>query len=211
MTKVKICGITNAEDALLSARLGANALGFNFYKKSPRHISPGKAREIIEKLPGKILSVGVFVNEDPETILEIAKVSRIDAVQLHGDETPEFVRELKTKTDLEIIKAFRVSPDFKPKDVLKYKADAVLLDAFSPKKSGGTGEVFDWKIAKAVKEIVPKLYLAGGLSPENVAEAISKVAPFAVDACSRLEQEKGKKDSRKLESFFAAINKFYEF
>ena len=211
MTKVKICGITNLEDALLAARSGADALGFNFYEKSPRYISPEKAREIIERLPTEIFIVGVFVNESQEKIVEIAETAKLNAIQLHGDETPEFVSELKTKTNLEIIKAFRVSPDFKAEDVLTYEVDAVLLDAFSSKDRGGTGEVFDWKIAAAVKKMVPKLYLAGGLSPENVAAAISEVEPYAVDACSRLEEVAGKKDARKLREFFSAVRTLADF
>lgn len=205
MTKVKICGITNSEDAILSSKLGADALGFNFYKKSPRYMLPEKAREIIDDLPAEILKVGVFVNETLEMILEIAQTAKLDAIQLHGDESEEFVDELKRKTSLEIIKAFRVSPEFAPEDVLKHEVDAVLLDAFSAKDHGGTGETFDWEVAKRVKNIFPKLYLAGGLSPENVAEAIFRVEPFAVDACSCLEKTKGKKDLQKLTDFFSAI------
>ncbi len=201
MTKVKICGITNLNDALLSAKFGADALGFNFYKKSPRFISPEKAREIIERLPPEILKVGVFVNESLDKICETAETVKLDAIQLHGEETPEFSRELKAKTNLEIIKAFRVSENFRAEDVLQYEVDAVLLDAYSTKEHGGTGETFDWEMAKKVQEIVSKLYLAGGLSAENVAEAVTKVKPFAVDACSLLEREKGLKDSAKVRDF----------
>ena len=136
MTKVKICGITNLEDALLSAKFGAEALGFNFYKRSARYIPPEKAREIIEQLPANVLKVGVFVNENLDKIIEIACVAKLDALQLHGEETPEFARELKARTNLEVIKAFRVSPEFKPEDVLQYEVDAVLLDAYSPKEHG---------------------------------------------------------------------------
>ncbi|MDQ3061329.1 MAG: phosphoribosylanthranilate isomerase, partial [Acidobacteriota bacterium] len=131
MTKVKICGITNLEDALLSAKFGADALGFNFYEKSPRYIAPEKAREIIKELPAHVLTVGVFVNESLNKIIESAATAKLGAIQLHGEETPEFARELKAKSNLEIIKAFRVSPKFKPEDVLQYKIDAVLLDAYS--------------------------------------------------------------------------------
>ncbi len=201
MTKVKICGITNLNDALLSAKFGADALGFNFYKKSPRFISPEKAREIIERLPPEILKVGVFVNESLDKICETAETVKLDAIQLHGEETPEFSRELKAKTNLEIIKALRVSENFRAEDVLQYEVDAVLLDAYSTKEHGGTGETFDWEMAKKVQEIVSKLYLAGGLSAENVAEAVTKVKPFAVDACSLLEREKGLKDSAKVRDF----------
>lgn len=203
MTKVKICGITNLEDALISAKFGADALGFNFYPKSPRYITPENAREIIEQLPPEILKVGVFVNESLEKIVEIAETAKLDAIQLHGEETPEFAKELKQKTNLEIIKAFRVSPAFKPEDVLNYEVDAILLDAYNPKEHGGTGETFDWEIAKKVKEIFPKMYLAGGLAPENVIDAISEVKPFAVDACSCLELKKGVKDPGKLFAFVA--------
>lgn len=205
MTKVKICGITNLEDALLSAKFGADALGFNFYVKSPRYITPENAREIIEKLPENVLKVGVFVNENLEKIAEIAEIARLGAIQLHGEETPEFVRELKEKTNLEIIKAFRVSKDFALEDVLKFNADAILLDAYSPREYGGTGETFEWEIAKKVQEIFPKMYLAGGLSTENVLEAIEKIRPFAVDACSLIEAKKGIKDMQKTNKFILSI------
>ncbi len=205
MTKVKICGITNLEDALLSAKFGADALGFNFYEKSPRYIVPEKAREIIEKLPERILKVGVFVNENLEKIVEIASIAKLDALQLHGEESPEFSRELKVKTNLEIIKAFRVSPEFKPEDVLQYEVDAILLDAYSSKEHGGTGEIFDWKIAFKTKQIASKLYLAGGLDSQNVDLAIRRVQPFAVDSCSLLEKQKGEKDKQKVFRFISVV------
>jgi phosphoribosylanthranilate isomerase len=205
MTKVKICGITNLEDALLSAKFGADALGFNFYEKSPRYISSEKAREIIEQLPREVLKVGVFVNESLEKICQTAETAKLNAIQLHGEETPEFAGELKAKTNLEIIKAFRVSEKFKPEDVLQYAVDAVLLDAYSSKEHGGTGETFDWEIAKNVREIFPKMYLAGGLSQDNIAEAIYNVKPFAVDACSCIEFEKGIKDKPILINFICNV------
>lgn len=208
MTKVKICGITNLEDALLSAKFGADALGFNFYEKSPRYISPGKAREIIEKLPKAILKVGVFVNESLEKIIETASIAKLDTLQLHGEETPEFASELKQKTNLEIIKAFRVSPEFKPEDVLQYEVDAILLDAYSSIEHGGTGHTFDWRITDKVKELTSnniKIYLAGGLSHNNVASAISLRKPYAVDACSKIEFENGKKDKVKLINFICGV------
>ena len=208
MTKVKICGITNLEDALLSAKFGADALGFNFYEKSPRYIAPEKAREIIEQLPQEILKVGVFVNESLEKIVEIASVAKLDALQLHGEETPEFARELKAKTNLEIIKAFRISPEFKPEDVLQYETDAILLDAYNPQEHGGTGETFDWEIAKKVQEIFPKMYLAGGLSNENIDYALRQTNSFAVDSCSCLEKEKGLKDKNKLINFVTKVKHF---
>ena len=205
VTKVKICGITNLEDALLSAKFGADALGFNFYEKSPRYILPEKAREIIDQLPEQVLKVGVFVNESLDKIIKIAETAKLDAIQLHGEETPEFVREIKAGTNLEIIKAFRVSPEFRPEDVLQYEVDAVLLDAYSPKEHGGTGETFDWEVAKNVQKIFPKMYLAGGLTAANAKEAVKKIEPFAIDACSLLEREKGFKDLQKVEEFILAV------
>ena len=210
MTKVKICGITNLEDARLSAKFGADALGFNFYEKSPRYILPENARKIIDKLPEDFLKVGVFVNEDLETIAATAKTANLNAIQLHGEETPEFTKKLKNLTGLEIIKAFRVGDDFKPKEVLEYEVDAILLDSYSPKEHGGTGETFDWEIAKKVKEIYPKLYLAGGISSTNVANSIKHVKPFAIDACSGIESEKGIKDSLKTKKFIQLAKEAYE-
>lgn len=201
MTKVKICGITNFEDAQLSVKFGADALGFNFYRKSSRYIEAEKVREIVGKLPKEVLKVGVFVNETLEKIIEIAKIAKLDAIQLHGEETPEFAAELKQKTNLEIIKAFRVSPTFKPEDVLQYQVDAILLDAYNPKEHGGTGETFEWEIAKKVQEIFPKMYLAGGLSEKNLMKLLRQFELFAVDVCSGIESEKGKKDESKLRKF----------
>ncbi len=190
----------------MSAKFGADALGFNFYPQSPRYIEAEKVREIVEQLPNDILKVGVFVNESLDKIVEIAATAKLDAIQLHGEETPAFVREVKAKTNLEIIKAFRVSDKFKPEEVLNYEVDAVLLDAYSPREHGGTGETFDWEIAKKVQEIFPKMYLAGGLSQDNIARAISDVRPFAIDACSCLENEKGKKDKVDLINFISIIS-----
>lgn len=205
MTKVKICGITNLEDALVSAKFGADALGFNFYEQSPRYIAPEKARGIIEQISAKVLKVGVFVNETLNRIIETARIAKLDALQLHGEETPEFARQLKAKTNLEIIKAFRVSGEFQPEDVLQYEVDAILLDAYSPKERGGTGEIFDWEIAKKVREIFPKMYLAGGLTHENVIRAIYDTKTFAVDVCSGIERVYGVKDRVELINFISKV------
>lgn len=201
MTRIKICGITNLDDAIISVKFGADALGFNFYEKSPRYITPEAALVIIKNLPENVLKVGVFVNASLDKIAKIASLAKLSALQLHGEETPDFVRELKAKTNLETIKAFRVSPGFQPDDILKYEADAILLDAFSPIEHGGTGETFDWEIALKVRQLFPKMYLAGGLTAENVWEAINRVKPFAVDVCSSIEAGKGKKDKEKLRNF----------
>lgn len=205
MTKVKICGITNLEDALMSVELGADALGFNFFEKSPRYIAPNLAKRIIKQLPIGVKSVGVFVNETIDTVTEIAKITEIDFIQLHGDETPKFAKQLQISTGLQVIKAFRVSGYFNAARMMKYQVDTVLLDSYSGAEYGGTGEIFDWSVATQVRELFPKLYLAGGLNPQNVGEAIRLVTPYAVDACSGLESSKGIKDRNKVEAFIRNI------
>jgi phosphoribosylanthranilate isomerase len=203
MPLIKICGITNLEDALVSIEAGADALGFNFYKKSPRYIEPVKAREIIERLPVSVLNVGVFVNENsPEDVAGIAQEVKLNAVQLHGEESPEYCAGLKS---YHVIKAFRVSPRFKSEDVLKFKVDSILLDTYSREAQGGTGEIFDWSIAAETQNLFPKVFLAGGLAPENIARAIRQVNPYAVDVCSGLEVINGKKDARKVQAFIQAV------
>lgn len=203
MVFVKICGITNLEDALTAVDAGADALGFNFYPRSPRFIAPEEARLIIEQLPEAVMSVGVFVNEgEPEQVAQIARLARLKAVQLHGDESPEYCRRLRER--FIVIKALRVGESFTPESVREYDADAILLDAFASGVRGGTGRVVDWSIARQVRELVPQLYLAGGLSVENVAEAIAIVEPYAVDACSHLEREPGRKDAGRVRAFIAA-------
>jgi phosphoribosylanthranilate isomerase len=203
MTLVKICGITNLEDAVAAVAMGADALGFNFYKPSPRYITPQSAREIIEQLPNSILKVGVFVNEEsPATVQEIANESGITAVQLHGDESPDYCNEL---VDRYVIKNFSVSPDFEMQVTQHYHVDAIMLDTKHNTLRGGTGHAFDWSIAQQVSNLVPKLYLAGGLSPENVAGAIETVRPYAVDACSSLEDAPGKKNHDRMRAFVTAV------
>lgn len=201
MTVVKICGITNLDDALRSVEYGADALGFNFYEKSPRYISPSRAAEIADLLPTRVGKVGVFVNEKNNRVVEIANTANLDAIQLHGDETPEYVEILQDTTDLIIIKAFRVSEVFDIEILRRFAIDAALLDGHADREFGGTGKTFDWSIAKQIKSLVKELYLAGGLSPENVGEAIRTVRPYAVDACSCLESRKGVKDPEKLRRF----------
>lgn len=201
MTKVKICGITNLDDALLSVNHGADALGFNFYEGSPRFISPTAAKHIIAQLPAPVLKVGVFVNETFDKIIEIVSTAGLNAVQLHGDESPKFIGDLRIKTECDLIKAFRVSESFVPEEILDYDVDAILLDGFSPNRRGGTGETFNWEVAKRVSALTDKLYLAGGLSELNVRQAITEVDPFAVDACSHLESGPGIKDGEKIRRF----------
>ena len=207
MTKVKICGITNLEDARHSIACGADALGFNFYDKSPRYISTDMAKRIIEQLPDTIEIVGVFVNEKTDRIVEIADAAKLDMIQLHGDETPEFTSEVAVITGLPVIKAFRVSPDFTVNDLADYETDAILLDAFSADQHGGTGKIFNWNVAREVSKSGRKLYLAGGLSAANITDAVTAVRPYAVDACSLLEREPGRKDHDKVAAFVAAVKK----
>jgi phosphoribosylanthranilate isomerase len=199
---VKICGITNLLDALAAVEAGADALGFNFYRRSPRYVAPEEARRIVAELPEEVLKVGVFVNEvGPEQIARVADEVGLTAVQLHGDESPEYCRALHGRF---VIKAVRAGRDFEPESVRTYEADAILLDAFSEKERGGTGRVVDWGLARRIKELVPRLFLAGGLAPENVSAAVEAVAPFAVDACSLLESAPGRKDPQRVRAFVAA-------
>jgi phosphoribosylanthranilate isomerase len=204
MVQVKICGITNLEDALGAVEAGADALGFNFYTRSPRYIRPQDARRIIVQLPQSVLTVGVCVNEAaPDIVASIASESGVGAVQLHGDEAPAYCRALKK---LYVIKALRVSEDFVPESVREYEAEAILLDSFDRQERGGTGRTFDWEVARRVRELVPKLFLAGGLSVENIRDAVEQVRPYAVDACSRLESAPGRKDLELVRNFISAVH-----
>ena len=202
MTVVKICGITNLDDALAAVGAGADALGFNFYKPSPRYITPQRAREIIEQLPESLLTVGVFVNEDSEPVRVIAEEAGLGALQLHGDESPEYCREL---ADFYVIKTFAVSDTFDIQAMHAYKVEAVMLDTKHNNLRGGTGRVFDWSVAQQVRPMIPKLFLAGGLSPENVQNAVEIVRPFAVDACSALEDRPGKKNHERMRVFINTV------
>jgi phosphoribosylanthranilate isomerase len=202
MAFVKICGITNLEDALLSVAAGADALGFNFYRPSPRYIEPLAAREIIDRLPGNVLTVGVFVNEPtPETVERIASDAGVTAVQLHGDESPDYCRALRGRY---VIKVLAARADFEPERVLEYEVQAIMLDTFDPQMRGGTGRVTDWSVARKTRSLVSKLFLAGGLAPENVRDAIAAVDPYGVDACSKLELKPGKKAPERVEAFVTA-------
>ena len=199
MTLVKICGITNLADARAAVDAGADALGFNFYRPSPRYISPPDARKIIDQLPHSVLKVGVFVNEGFHSVMHITGEAGLSAVQLHGDETPEYCREL---TGTYVIKAFGADNNLQ---VEAYAVDAIMLDTKDDLLHGGTGRTFDWSIAQRTNQTVPKLFLAGGLSPENVAEAIATVRPYAVDACSSLEERLGKKNHERMGAFVKAV------
>ena len=202
MTKVKICGITNLEDALAAVEAGAEMLGFNFYRRSPRYIDPAGARRIVERLPAGVLSVGVFVNEEgPEAVSRVASEAGVGAAQLHGAETPEFCAALG---GLMTIKALRVGEDFEVESVSAFPVGAVLLDAYVRGEWGGTGRTFDWSLSRRARELTPRLILAGGLTPENVAAAVAAVGPFAVDACSGVEVAPGRKSPALVRRFVEA-------
>lgn len=203
MVKVKICGITILKDALDSAEFGADAVGFNFYRKSPRCISADQAASITRELPRGIEKVGVFVNAEIDEILRTLDSAELDAAQLHGDESPSFVEDLRKRTGVKIIKAVPVGAELQTGSLTAYKCDAVLLDASVREIYGGTGETFDWELARRVSGEIPELYLAGGLTPANVAEAVTLVKPYAVDVASGVESSPGRKDPAKLEAFIS--------
>src|SRR5437588_2280465 len=212
MTLIKICGITSIDDARAAIEAGADLLGFNFYRPSPRFIEPSAARKIIESLPSTtddqtITTVGVFVNEaSPGSLMRIVEESGVSAVQLHGEESIEFCQRLKLLLNGKpLIKVLRVIGRFTPTETEAYDADAIMLDSFHSEMRGGTGHVFDWSIARSVRELVPRLFLAGGLSPANVAQAIAQVNPYAVDACSSLESSPGQKDAARMKAFVQAV------
>ena len=204
MTFVKICGITNLDDALAAVDAGAEALGFNFWPRSPRYISPANAREITDQLPPSVLRVGVFVNEELQSLLRVAGEANLNAIQLHGDETPDYCKHL---TGRYVIKAFGATNQIKWDAVDRYNVDAIMLDSKDDILRGGTGRVFDWTLAQRERESVksPALFLAGGLSPENVGIAIATVRPYAVDACSSLETTPGKKNHERVRAFINAV------
>jgi len=188
--KVKICGITTLRAALAAAHAGADALGFVF-APSPRQISPQEAKKLIQALPPFIIKVGVFVNLPLKEVEDIASYCNLDFIQLHGSEPPEYCRLLRQKH--RIIKAFQVKNGVSEALIDTYSVDAVLLDTYSPSRAGGTGKSFDWILAQNLK-LAPPLILSGGLTPENVREAIALVKPYAVDVSSGVETN-GKKDT----------------
>jgi len=205
MVLVKICGITNLDDALAAVDAGADALGFNFCVRSPRYITPDDAHAIVRRLPKDLLTVGVFVNEDADAVRRIATSAGIKALQLHGDETPEYCKKLN---DYYVIKVFAATPEFKSERVSDYAVQAIMIDALDRGGlGGGTGRRSDCSVAAKLAELFARLFLAGGLSAGNVGEAIEAVNPYAVDACSLLESAPGKKDHEKVRAFVAAVRK----
>ena len=202
MVKIKICGITNIDDAMAAVDYGADALGFNFFKKSPRYIEPHKAAEIIAQLPPFIVPVAIFVNEREERIREILQSACIHGVQFHGDETPEFCQRFGNH----VIKAFQVKDKESIKHMAHYRVSAYLLDSYREGVRGGTGETFDWHLAVVAKTF-GRMILAGGLIPDNVAEAVKLVQPYGVDVAGGVEREKGIKDHAKLKKFIVEVRR----
>jgi phosphoribosylanthranilate isomerase len=199
MVKVKICGITNLGDALVAAEHGADALGFVFFKGSPRYISPDDARQITLKLPPFITTVGVFVDEDPEEVRRIMMHAAIDMAQFHGHESPE-----ACAIDRRVIKAIRIKDLTDLAALRYYRVSAFLLDTYTPESLGGTGQVFNWEIAVDAKQF-GKIVLAGGLNPDNVEKAVRLVKPYAVDVSSGVEEAKGRKDHKRVKLFIERV------
>ena len=193
---IKICGITNQEDALHAISLGAKAIGFIFHKESPRYIRPEKAEEITLFLPPFIQIVGVFVNQSQETIKKITEQCRLDIIQLHGNESPSFCLKLNQR----VIKAFHIQnpEDLEPIANYQGTVSGILLDTKITGMLGGTGKVFDWGLALKVKELDIPIILSGGINATNIKKAITMVQPYAIDLCSGVENEPGKKDYNKM-------------
>ena len=196
MVKLKICGITNLDDAHAAITSGAEYLGFNFYWKSPRFIEPREARKIIKQLPGEVITIGIFVNLPRSAdVLETLQASGAQMAQLHGDENAEYCLNVGRER---VIKALRIDDHFDFRRVLDYPAAAVLLDAYHENLYGGTGKLTNWALAREAARLT-RVFLAGGLTPDNVAEAIRTVEPFALDLNSGVESAPGRKDAAKLQ------------
>jgi phosphoribosylanthranilate isomerase len=199
--KVKFCGITSAADAEAAVQAGADALGLMFYPGSPRHISLETAQDIARRLPPYIIRAGVFADPNPSDVFAAIQLCQLNVVQLHGNETPEFCLQFGVMT----MKAFRIQNADSLLPMSTYRTDAFLLDSHVKGKPGGTGETFNWDLALKAKKFGKPIFLAGGLTPQNVAEAVRKVAPFGVDVSSGIEQSPGKKDAQKMKDFIAAV------
>jgi phosphoribosylanthranilate isomerase len=201
--KLKVCGITSLADAHSAIDSGAEYLGFNFYRPSPRYLEPVAAWAIIAQLPPGVTSVGVFVNEpEPEAVIQLMERSGVQLAQLHGDEDAEYCAEVGAAR---VIKALRVREDFVVHDVLEYPASAILLDAYDKNLYGGTGKTANWEVAQQAARLAT-VFLAGGLAPENVVEAVRAVNPFAVDVNSGVESAPGRKDAAKLQALKQALD-----
>jgi phosphoribosylanthranilate isomerase len=197
---VKICGITNVEDGLAAVEAGADALGLIFYEQSPRYMPIEKAAAVIRNLPEPIVKVGVFVDADEDTVYRAIRECGLNLLQFHGGESPEYCVQFGIMS----MKAFQVRDAQSLSRLPDFKTDAWLLDAYSPDKLGGTGERFNWDLAIEARKLGRPIFLAGGLTPENIAEAVRHVEPYAVDVSSGVEASPGKKDHGKVMAFVAA-------
>ena len=201
---IKICGITTYDDAVMAIEAGATAIGFNFYSKSKRYIQPERAKEIADRIRGKISIVGIFVNEDAAAVRAIGASVKLTYCQFHGDEEPEYVNRFSNA-----IKSFRVNESLKNVYFDDYKTAAFLLDAYDEKEFGGTGKTFNWLLAREANEF-GKIILAGGLNDANVIDAIETVEPWGVDVSSGVEIEPGKKDAEKVKKFVVNARNAFE-
>lgn len=199
--KVKVCGITCYEDASMALDQGVDALGFNFFPRSPRYVDPAEARRILRRLPPFLAAVGLFVNASAKEAAKIAGTAGVQILQLHGNESPEYCRQL---TGWPLIKALRIGSEPVEENLSEFPVRAFLLDAKDDALFGGTGKSFDWSRATEIRSLRP-IILAGGLKPENVGEAIRIVKPYAVDVCSGVERAPGKKDAGKLNEFMNEV------
>jgi len=202
-TRVKICGITNLADAQAAVEAGADVLGFIFYEKSPRYVEVSAAAAISRQLPPFIMRAGVFVNAPEELVVRAVADCGLSLLQFHGDEPPEYC----TQFGLMNMKAFRIRDAETLKELPKYPTDAWLLDAYAAENLGGTGEKFNWDLAVEAQKLGKPVFLAGGLTPENVAAAVRRVKPFGVDVSSGVESSPGKKDHQKVRGFIANVRK----
>jgi phosphoribosylanthranilate isomerase len=201
MVKVKICGITNSEDALKAAFYGAWAVGFVFYKKSPRYVSPSKVKKIISELPPFVTPVGVFVDQNDRALRDICGFTGIRTLQFHGREEPGLCHRFR---EYSVIKAFRIKDEFNFDQLNRYKVQGYLFDAFQDDALGGTGKQFDWDLLKG-KTFQKPFILSGGLNASNIRQAVEAVNPYAVDVSSGVEKSPGIKDHRLIRDFFATI------
>lgn len=206
MVKIKICGITNMEDAIICAERGVDVLGFIFYDKSPRYVEPKTVFQIRKRLPPFITTVGVFVNSSIEAVKSVLAETNVDCVQFHGDESPGFCDGVYEFADKKVIKAFRIRERLDIQKLGNYNVDAYLLDTYREGVPGGTGETFDWNLAAEAKSN-RRIILSGGLTPENISRAIKLVRPYAVDVSSGVEAKAGKKDSDKLKKFIDQVRR----
>ena len=201
--QIKICGVTNADDARACVELGADMIGFNFYPASPRYVEPAIVRRIVDALPARTCAIGVFVDAEPAEVRKVARIAGIRCVQLHGDTTPEWCSELSR--EFRVIRAFSTDAQFEPEHAAAFQNCDVLVDAYHPELRGGTGHKCDWSAARAAMRYTQFLILSGGLNAENVGSAITAVMPHAVDVCSGIESAPGVKDHRALKQFISSV------